>query len=372
MPTHTDGDTLFERRGEVLRYTGLVPDDGNGLAGAVTAGFDGLDTLAADLPESEPWRAERAAELDGQSLATWLARSASAEAAMDFHGVVWDTCFAADPQWISLLHALWIIRGAGGVGPFVGTSGGAQEHCVLGGTGNLALRAAEELDGAVRLGCAVSRVGHDPGGVTLTASDGLRVRAQHAVIALSPTLARRISFEPELPADAVEVMQRMFQGIATKTIAVYDTPFWRDDGLSGEATSATGPAEWIYDGSPPDESCGILVGFVTALPALVHARKAEADRRSALLDSFSLLFGPRAASPRSVHEWNWSQEPWSLGCYGGLFPPQALTAVGSALGRPVGRIHWAGTETASAWGIFIEGAIQAGERAAAEVLAERA
>jgi monoamine oxidase len=67
---------------------------------------------------------------------------------------------------------------------------------------------------------------------------------------------------------------------------------------------------------------------------------------------------------------NWSEEPWTRGCYVGFTPPGVLTDYGPWIKQPFGRIHWAGAETSDYWNGYMDGAVRSGERAAKEVLAE--
>ena len=85
------------------------------------------------------------------------------------------------------------------------------------------------------------------------------------------------------------------------------------------------------------------------------------------LDALTARLGPKTATPAEYREYIWHTDPWSGGAIKAHFPPGVLTTLGHALRRPVGRIHWAGTETAPRWLGFIEGAIRSGERAAEEV-----
>ena len=152
-------------------------------------------------------------------------------------------------------------------------------------------------------------------------------------------------------------------------MAFYEEPFWRGEGLSGSAVSDPGPLSIIFDNSPPDGSPGIIVGFLEGHSARELGRVGEDERRAAVLGTLARLFGPRAASPERYLERNWAEEEWSRGCYVGYTPPGVLTAYGPALRAPIGPIHWAGTETATVWNGYMDGAIQSGERAAREALA---
>jgi monoamine oxidase len=125
----------------------------------------------------------------------------------------------------------------------------------------------------------------------------------------------------------------------------------------------------VFDNSPPDVSCGILLGFIEGAQARQMSAVDPAMRRAAVLECLARLFGERARQPETYIDHDWSAEVWSRGCYGAHFPPGVWTQFGRALREPIGRIFWAGTETATRWMGYIDGAIESGERAAQEVLA---
>jgi monoamine oxidase len=187
------------------------------------------------------------------------------------------------------------------------------------------------------------------------------------IVALSPTLAGRIDFEPSLPARRDQLTQRMPQGAILKCMAVYPEPFWRAEGLSGSGVSDGGSINAIFDNTPPSGSPGVLLGFLDGRAARQWGQRTPDDRRDELVAVLTRMFGERAAAPDEYVERNWAAERWSRGCYGGAFGPSGWTDFGPALREPVGRVHWAGTETATVWNGYIDGAISAGRRAAAEV-----
>jgi monoamine oxidase len=187
------------------------------------------------------------------------------------------------------------------------------------------------------------------------------------IVAVPPVLAGRIEYDPPLPAPRDQLTQRMPMGSVIKCIAVYEEPFWREDGLTGQAISLPGPAQVVFDNTPPNGSPALLA-FLEGKDARELARRSEAERRDAVLRGFQRLFGRRAAHPVLYVEKDWSSEPYSRGCYAGVLGPGAWTAYGRVLREPIGRIHWAGTETATRWMGYMDGALQSGKRAAAEVL----
>jgi monoamine oxidase len=152
-------------------------------------------------------------------------------------------------------------------------------------------------------------------------------------------------------------------------MAVYEKSFWRDAGLSGNATSDTGPCKLTYDNSPPDGSPGVLLGFIEGQEARDYAGTSKEERKAAVLDSFARYFGDEARNPVRYIDKSWAADRWARGCYVGFTPPGVLVGYRQAIREPVGPIHWAGTETASEWAGYMDGAIDSGIRAAGEVLA---
>ena len=171
-----------------------------------------------------------------------------------------------------------------------------------------------------------------------------------------------------MPGTRDALTQRMPQGSVIKCQAVYDRPFWRDAGLSGEAVGDTAPVKVIFDGTPPgDGSPGVLTSFIEAADAIRLSTATPEERQAEVLEVLATYFGDDARRPIAFVERDWSAEPWTRGCYGAHLPPGAWTQVGAVLRAPVGPIHWAGTETAERWCGYIDGAITSGERAADEV-----
>jgi monoamine oxidase len=220
----------------------------------------------------------------------------------------------------------------------------------------------------VLLSSPVRRIEWSARAVGLTGDD-VRVRAERAIVAIPPALAGRLRYDPPLPGYRDQLTQRVPMGAVIKCFAIYDEPFWRTDGLSGSTVSGTGPLTLTVDNSPPAGSPGILVGFLEGDHARSLGRASATERREAVLANLVQLLGPRAGKPGDFIEKSWAEEEWSRGCYTGYTPPGVLTAFGPGLREPVGPIHWAGTETATKWNGYIDGALQSGERAAREVLA---
>ena len=198
--------------------------------------------------------------------------------------------------------------------------------------------------------------------------------AERVIVAMSPRDASGIEWSPPLPTKRQRLMRDMPMGSAIKIISIYANPFWRKQGLSGEMVTDTGPLRMTFDVTPPASDgkaakTGALVGFILGNEAREWSDRPAAERQVAVLKQLSQYFGDQALAPVDYIEKDWCADEWTSGCYVGLMPAGMMSQFGSELRAPCGRIHWAGTETATEWSGYFDGAIQAGERAAAEVMA---
>jgi len=367
FPTYTKGGNLFERAGKLRRYKGTIPRVSPLALAETGAVIARINRMARKLDPAQPWAAARAAGWDSQTFATWMRRNVRTPTARDLMRLgIW-AVWAAEPEDVSLLHVLFYIRSAGSFEDLIDTEGGAQDARVVGGTQLISIRMAEQLGDSLRLEAPVRRIEHGDGAVVLDSDTGT-VRARQAIVAIPPVLAGRIDYDPSLPAVRDGLTQRMAQGSVVKCMAIYPEPFWRDDGLSGQVTSADGPISVTYDNSPPDGTPGVLLGFFEGRAARKASALPEGERRAAALRCLGRWFGDRAANPERYVDRAWPNERWTRGCYGCFMPPGAWIENGPALRAPIGPIHWAGAETATVWNGYMDGAISSGERAAREAL----
>jgi monoamine oxidase len=269
---------------------------------------------------------------------------------------------------MSLLHFLRFVRGGNGLTRLVSTTGGAQEARIAGGSHQISERMAEQLGGRVRLNTVVHTIAQDEAGVR-ACYEGGEVTGRRIIVTLPPTLAGRLRYQPALPALRDQLTQQVPAGWVIKVHVAYPAPFWREEGLNGFALSLDDSFNVVLDNSPPDGSCGVLVGFFEGAHARAAARLSAQERRELVVRTLVKFFGPKAAEPFDIVEKDWSQEEFTRGCYGGRLGAGVWTQFGPAMAEPIGRIHWAGSETASEWNGYMDGAISSGRRAAAEVLA---
>ena len=327
-----------------------------------------LNRLARKVPLDAPWEAPNAARLDGQTMATWMRRNMATKSGRMLLELGVEAVWAAQPEDMSLLHVLFYIHSAGSLELLFDTEGGAQQDRFVGGSQRIALRMAEELgEERLDLGAPVRRIEHGPDGVTVHADDVI-ARGRRAIVAIAPTLAGRIAYDPPLPGYRDQLTQRMPLGTVAKCMAIYAEPFWRSEGLTGQATSDLGPVRLTFDNSPPDGSPGVLLGFLEGRHARELGRVRPEERRTAVIDCFTRLFGPRAATPDDYVERLWAEEEWTRGCYGCHMPTGGWTDYGQALRAPIGALHWAGAEYAQVWSGYMDGAVRSGDAAAAAVV----
>jgi monoamine oxidase len=366
-PTHSRGETVFESAGEVQRYRGQLPR----LNPLVVAGFGlaaaRLDRMARRVSLDEPWTGERNRRWDARSAGAWIDTNVPTRTASALMEAVVRGLMTCDPSEVSLLHLLYLIRSAGSLDTLLAIEGGYQQDLVVGGAQGMANALAATLGDAVRLSTPVTGIRRDERGVDVEA-DGLAVHAGHAVVAVPPALASRLRYEPALPIDRAQVLERMPAGSIVKMLLFYEDAFWRGEGLSGQAVALGSPIELTLDASPPSASPGVLAVFASG----PHARRLGGwsvdDRRRLATDVAVRWYGKGAAGPVGYVDTDWAAEPWSAGCFMAHLAPGVLTQYGHTLRAPTGRIHWAGTETSTVSHGAIDGAIRSGERAAAEIL----
>jgi monoamine oxidase len=362
----TRGDNLVFVKGKAKRYRGTIPRIA--LLSLLDVGWAQwrLDRMAKRVPLAAPWTAERAAEWDARSLGDWLDANIRTKTARALFDAGLETIFAASGHEISLLHALFYVHSGGNLDILLGTEGAAQATRIAGGMQPVAEKLAASVD--VRLSCPVRRIERSENGVIVHHDRGV-LRAARVVVAIPPKLVPEIRFEPQLTGPRAELVKKMPMGAVIKHTAVYDRPFWRDDKLSGMIVSDEGPIHIVFDNSLPDGMEGVLIGFSEASAAKKLGALSESERKKAAIECFARYFGEQAKRPIAYADHVWEHDPWSGGCYGAFMPPGIWTSLGPSIREPIGRIHWAGTETAEIWSGYIDGAISSGHRVATEILA---
>jgi monoamine oxidase len=354
-----------------LKYTGTVPPDPTILADAAILQLR-INEMSKKVPVDAPWTAKHAAEWDSMTVDQWIRQNTLIPEVRTVLLSYLQPTFGTDGTGVSLLFFLWFIATAGNEtqrGTFErssGTANAAQDARFVGGSGLVPLRMASALGARVALNAPVRNIVQKGSSVTVVSERGT-VTAKRVVVAVPPPLALGIDWSPLLPPRRLQLLQRMPMGTLMKCDAVYRTPFWRGKGLSGAGVSTYGAVRTSFDNSPADAKVGVLLAFVGGTTWEEHGLRSLAARRQAVLEGFARIVGPEALTPIEYVEKDWTKERWTMGSPVAAAVPGALTSFGSTVREPFGRVHWAGTETATYWSGFMDGAVRAGERVAAEI-----
>jgi putrescine oxidase len=368
---YREGDRVYlDADGAVHRYAGHDAPLGDAADRGYADAVAKLDALAAELDPEAPWDHSRAAELDAVSYETWLQQEVPDTLARDLLRAYLSGGYMTKPSHtFSLLGGLWTIAGAGGVDNLF-----EPDLClhsrVVGGSQLIPIRLAEGLEDRVVLDSAVRACRWTDDGVVAETSTG-SVSARYAVIAVPPNLTGGIHFSPALPAWRMRAQQAVSQGSVIKILAVYDHPFWREEGLAGEAFAPYQFVRETYDNSPPGGEPGVLVSFLAAERCEQAERLSAPDRQAAILADLARLFGPEARNAVEVIEVNWSAEEWTRGAYAATFEIGGLSRFGADLRSPLGPFQFACSDIAGVGNMHMEGAIRSGQAAAEAIIRAR-
>lgn len=364
------GETSYELTGEVLREREFHSRYADELAG-IERVLRTIDEMAQTVPVDAPWTAPQAEAWDRMTVGQWYDQQGLAPVARQLLEICTVGILAVPTVEVSLLCLLQNVQVCGVTAELLAESeGGAQTTRLSGGTSQIPLRLAAALGERVVLDAPVLTLEHREDRVRVTCRGGTVAVGRRAVVALSPTLAGRIMYDPPLPGVRDQLTQRVPQASAHKAFLIYDEPFWREQGLNGQLVSAVGPARMSNDSCPPEgaDGPGVLLAFLEGESARLAGRWPALRRHQALAAEMGRHFGPLGGRPVRIVERGWADQEWTRGCYNANTGPCTLLHFGEAMSRPIGPVSWASTETATAWSGYMEGAVQAGQRAALEAI----
>jgi monoamine oxidase len=368
FPTNVRGDNVLATGGKVRRYKGDIPRISPVALLSAAQAISRMNAMAKTLPVDAPWDAAKALEWDAQSCRSWLTPvHVPTRLARDLIEATIRACFAAELSEVSLLNWLFLVRSSGGIESLMNIEGGYQHEQFEGGVQAVPIAMAAALGDAVILETPVQSVTQTRDAVEVK-SFKATVAARRLVMALPRALAAGIQFDPVLPADHVLLIHQVPAGTELKAVAIYEEPFWRNDGVSGNSVATDDEIEISLDTTQPGHAEGVMATYCAGPRARKLAQMTREDRQAVMLTMLTTRFGPKAAKPIDILEQNWAEEQWTRGCSMGHFPTGVLTQYGRKLREPVGRLHWAGTETAAVSYGSMDGAVRSGERVAEEIL----
>jgi monoamine oxidase len=358
-----DGRKVLDRRGKVSTYKGLIPWIAPWKLAWLQLGIWKVDRMCPKVSTDTPWTAARAKEWDSQTVEGWAKKHVHSRDARALVNSAARVIFGNDLGDLSLLHFLFYAQSGGGLMKLVETHGGNQDSRIVGGAQQVSDKLADGLD--VVLEAPVRAIHQDEDGVTVTGDTGVWSSRRVVVVMFLP-LCDRIAWTPRMPHLRDQLTQRVGMGATIKCFALYDKPFWRERGFCGEAVATEGPVGVCFDDVRTVAGQACLLAFVVGRPARGWGDRPADERKRAVLEHLASWYGEEALNPTGYHEADWAAEPFSGGAPIATFPPGTLSGFGPALREPVGRIHWAGTETALESTGFLEGAVESGEHRGAD------
>lgn len=365
---YREGDSVYVGPdGTVHRFTGEmfpVSPETEQVIAEVTAR---LDAMVAEIDPDRPWEHPNAVEWDTITWDAWLRQQTDDDEAIRNLAFATGSAMLTKPTHsFSLLQSLLMAASAGSYSNLVDADFILDKR-VVGGLQLVPLRLAERLGEDLLLGQPVRSLEWSQAGVTVT-TEQTTVTARFAILAHAPVLYNRISFVPPLPRRQHQLHQHLSMGFVIKVHAVYDRPFWREQGLSGTAFSPYELSHEAYDNTNHGDERGTLVGFVSDQNADDLFTLSAEERRERILESLSHYYGPEAKNPVVYYESDWGTEEWTRGAYAASFDLGGLHRYGADLRSAVGPIHFACSDMAGAGYQHVDGAIRMGRLAASQIL----
>jgi monoamine oxidase len=361
VPQFHDGKGVisFDGRRKPKSLTALAP----WVALDIMRIMKALQRIVDTLPVSEPWNHPKAAEYDAISLGEWLTFKRALKGTRKFIGMVSLVHWGAPVGDLSLFHALRYIKTLGGLEHMLAVEGGDQQDRILETAHSLVTRFAETLGARVIVDAPVRSITTVGDQVTVQTGNDI-FQARHTIVTAAPSHRSAIEFTPALPEPHYGLARSWRLGALSKAFVAYDRPFWRSEGLSGEAVSDDETVFLTFDVSPSPEGPGILMVFCDARGFDAYDRD-ERSRR--VIRHLTHLYGDHAGRFIDYEDFSWGNDNFAPGGPNPAVPPKAWTTFGPFLRDPVGLVRWAGTETAEEFSGTMNGAILSGQRAAIDV-----
>jgi monoamine oxidase len=365
---YIDGEAMMVVDGKQYRYEGTIPLTMSPWA-AVNMGavFLDLGRLCKTIPLEAPWTAKNAEKLDRITYATWLHDRTLSKPAHTLLDAAIAGLYTSAASEVSMLFALYQMASGGGPSFVLGIKDASQDSRIVGGMGAVHRPMVAALGDSIQLNQPVRRIIQDDEGVTVE-GETTTLRARRVIVAVPIAIASQILYEPMLPVDRSFLHQRMPSGAVVKINIVYDEPFWRKDGLTGQSFAPGTLANLTIDASTDQPRPGVMCVITEGPDGRRYSKMDPDERRKEVLANLVERFGEKAATPLAYLDQDWTVERYSGGGMLSHTPPGVLTEFGPALREPCGRIHWAGTESSAVMCGWVDGAVRSGERAATEVL----
>ena len=366
----TEGDVVVKARGRVSHVTNssssahtLSPFELSDLG----QGLLRFRRLADRVANNKGWTTANGTWLN-PSLSQWVVSNVRTDAGREYITNLFRRAFGVFPDDTTLLDGLTKANSGVDLESLVAVNGGLKQQRVKGGVAQVARNLAQRLGDDLKLSCPVRSIHADDDTVTVATSAGTEYQGRSVIVTVPPRLLKEIEFDPALPAERLEMAEKVPAGNVIKAYLVYDSPWWRTSGASGQMGADEGAVRVIFDTSDDETGRGVLMGFFEGTEASGYGKLSVSLRQRAFEEVVESAFGE---APRSAIEYldrDWLSEPYTGGCHGAHFAPSLWTATGPILAQPLGRVLFAGAEYASSFNGYMEGALRAGARAAQEAV----
>lgn len=366
-PTYDEGYCVLDLNQKISRYKGLIPKvDALSLL-YIDRTIKNLDKMAKSISVDSPWTHPKSLEWDSLTLGSYLQKTVKRKKAYSILRTGLETVLACSPSEVSLLHTLFYIKSGKNIDTLLNIKNGAQQDRIKGGMQQIIQSMANNFLHNVKFKEAVHSIVQKDNKCHVNTSKAT-YHSKKVIMAIPPVLASCISYTPLLSINKRQMLQKIPMGTVVKCYAIYKKPFWREKGYSGEAVTDEGsPYQTIFDNGPAHSDYGVLMGFAIADRANKLMQNTLEERKEIMIKTLVKYFGQEAAEIRHYEDKCWADEEYSQGCYAGYLPPGIWTKYQDSLRTIEGHIHWAGTETATIWNGYIEGAVITGIRAAKEI-----
>jgi monoamine oxidase len=337
------------------------------VARSAMRGWDRLADALGDLTTpykraEQRWDSPIAASIARRSVAAWLEEAAVDEelraTATGLRGF-----FLADPDELSLIAL---------VDQFSEEDAGApgRMYRIEGGNDRLAEALAAPLGARLHLDTDIVALSHRGHGVRATVKNGRtqsQIGCDYAVLTMPAALLRRIPISPALPAQQHEAIVRLKYGRVTKTLLQFSRRFWRLPGRP-RAFGSPLPIGALWDGNEEQRGRAGILSLMAGGSASDATQTIVAKHGTpGLVDALDWL-GSRRADLLASRQTVWEQDSHARGGYA-FFDPAFDPSLRAWLARPFGRLFFAGEHTSIRWQGYMNGAVESGRRAAAEVAA---